>query len=88
MTKIQIVSDIHIEYKKEELNPLDFFTPSAPYLILAGDIGSFYKYDQLKDFLQKTCKLFDHVIYVLGNHEYYKTSYDCKPLSISEIVML
>ena len=73
MVKFQIVSDIHIEYKSNEVpDPLTLITPSADILVLAGDIGSFYKLDQLKSFLQKLCPYFKVVLYVSGNHEYYK----------------
>jgi Icc-related predicted phosphoesterase len=73
MTKFQIASDLHIEYKNNEVpDPLTLITPTADVLILAGDIGSFYKYDQLKSFLQKLCPYFKVVLYVPGNHEYYK----------------
>lgn len=73
MVNFQISSDIHIEYKSDEVpDPLTLITPSADVLILAGDIGSFYKMSQLKSFLQKLCSYFKVVIYVPGNHEYYK----------------
>ena len=72
MTKFQIVSDLHIEYKSNEVpDPLKLITPSTDILILAGDIGSLYKYDQLKTFLIKLCPHFKLVLYVPGNHEYY-----------------
>ena len=72
MTTFQIVSDLHIEYNNNEVpDPLSLITPSADNLILAGDIGSFYKYNQLKEFLTKLCVHFKIVIYVPGNHEYY-----------------
>lgn len=71
-TTYQIVSDLHIEYKNNEnLNPLDFITPTADILILAGDIGSLYKFNQLKTFLSKICPHFKATLYVPGNHEYY-----------------
>ena len=73
MVNFQIVSDIHIEYKSDEVpDPLTLITPTADVLILAGDIGSFYKLEQLNYFLQKLCPYFKVVIYVPGNHEYYK----------------
>lgn len=73
MVNFQIMSDIHIEYKSDEVpDPLTLITPSADILILPGDIGSIYKFDQLKSFLQKLCSHFKVVIYVPGNHEYYK----------------
>jgi predicted phosphodiesterase len=68
----QIASDLHIEYKNNEVpDPLTLITPQADILILAGDIGSFYKYNQLKLFLLKLCHHFKIVIYIPGNHEYY-----------------
>lgn len=71
--KFQIVSDLHIEYENDGLvDPLDYITPSAEVLILAGDIGSLYKMDQLKDFIRKVSQMFKYTIYVLGNHEFYK----------------
>lgn len=72
MPKIQIVSDLHIEYKNDKLvEPLDYITPSAEYLLLVGDIGSLYKEYQLEYFLKGICKHYKHVFYVLGNHEFY-----------------
>lgn len=72
MTYFQIVSDLHIEYKNTDVpDPLSLITPSAEILILAGDIGSFYQYNQLKTFLINLCPYFKVVIYVPGNHEYY-----------------
>lgn len=72
MTNFQIVSDLHIEYRTNEVpDPLTLITPSAEILILAGDIGSFYQYNQLKTFLINLCPHFKVVIYVPGNHEYY-----------------
>ena len=71
-TTYQIVSDLHIEYKNDTyLEPLDFITPTADVLILAGDIGSLYKFEQLKDFLSRICPHFKTTLYVPGNHEYY-----------------
>lgn len=75
MTSIQIVSDLHIEYN-DIPNPLDLITPSADILILAGDIGSLYKLDQLKNFLEKICPCFQYVLYIPGNHEYYTVRED------------
>jgi predicted phosphodiesterase len=75
---IRIVSDIHLEYRKDKLpyikpfnrddldNPLDITC-----CILAGDIGhpmaSIYK-----EFLIQTKKDFNIVLVIAGNHEYYK----------------
>lgn len=72
MITLQIASDLHIEYQNDNVpDPLDFITPSADILILAGDIGSFYKFKQLSTFLEKLCVHFKIVLYVPGNHEWY-----------------
>ena len=69
--RFQIASDFHIEKKDKDIDISELIKPSAPYLILAGDVGSLYKYDQLKDFLEKICKLYIKVFYIPGNHEFY-----------------
>jgi predicted phosphohydrolase len=71
MVKIQIASDLHIETFEETPSAKDYITPSADILILAGDIGRLHKYEQLKAFLSEVCSMFQGVIYVPGNHEYY-----------------
>jgi predicted phosphohydrolase len=70
--RFQLFSDLHIEYHNDDIpNPLDYITPEAGILVLAGDIGSFYKIEQLKGFLERLCPYFDTVLYIPGNHEYY-----------------
>lgn len=64
--KLQIISDIHQELGFCEL-PFD----KADIVILAGDINIGIKGVQWA--LEKFPKT--HVIYILGNHEYYKGSY-------------
>ena len=85
MTTFQIVSDIHIEYRNNSVpDPLSIITPSADILILAGDIGSLYKFNQLKQFLCKLSIYFMYIIYVPGNHEYYEID-DIKPMTMNEL---
>ena len=72
MLDFQIASDLHIEYKNDDVpDPLDYITPVSDILILAGDIGCLYKFQQLKGFLERLCVHFKQVLYVAGNHEYY-----------------
>jgi len=86
MVTFQIASDLHIEYKNDDVpEPLDFITPSSEILILAGDIGSFYKINQLEEFLKKLCLHFKLVLYIPGNHEYY-TFNEYKPLHMSTLL--
>lgn len=73
MLRLQLVSDLHIEYNNDsvDVDPVEYITPSADVLVLAGDIGSLYKIEQLSNFVSRAAALFKHTIYVFGNHEYY-----------------
>lgn len=85
MVKLQIASDLHIEYNHNDVpDPLNYVIPKAEVLVLAGDIGSLYRIKQLRGFLEKVCKLFQVVLYVPGNHEFY-TVHDYKPLSYKSL---
>jgi len=64
--KIKYMSDIHLEFAPLTEEPND----DADVLILAGDINIKGRVEWINDQLEK----FDHVIYVTGNHEYYKSN--------------
>jgi UDP-2,3-diacylglucosamine pyrophosphatase LpxH len=84
----QVVSDLHIEYKNNNIpDPLHYIKPVAKMLILAGDIGSLYKFNQLRGFLQKLCIHFELVLYVPGNHEFYM-QHDCNTHPVSMDVLV
>ena len=71
--KIQLASDLHIEENESvDINIEDYIIPKAPILILAGDIGNLYKKKQLQNFLKKLSKKFVAIVYIPGNHEYYR----------------
>ena len=73
MNTFQFISDLHLEtFDNDDVNPLDFVKPSSDILIMAGDIGSLYKLKQLKNFLERVCQIYKIVVYVIGNHEWYK----------------
>lgn len=71
--KIQLLSDLHIEFwptaAKFHLAMFDSFQTDAGVLVLAGDInvGRANTLSTLKEF----AKRYKHVIYVMGNHEEY-----------------
>lgn len=73
MPKIQVSSDLHLEYYFEDHynTLLDNFKGNADILVIAGDFipmkFSEYSYEKMKDF----CDRYSHVVYVPGNHEYY-----------------
>lgn len=80
--KISLVSDVHLEF-----GDLDFENDQgAEVLILGGDIcvardiaqhdpygvmGPEYRSNRYHDFFQRCHDRFPHVIYIVGNHEYY-----------------
>ncbi len=73
MVDIQIVSDIHAEFwsMKQKFN---FIKPSAPILALLGDIcccGADDDFDIFKRFILEVVPLYEKIIFVSGNHEYY-----------------
>ncbi len=68
----QIVSDLHIEYRSDTVPEASYLIkPISDILILAGDIGSLYKYKQLYNFLKQLSKMFKMILYIPGNHEFY-----------------
>ena len=70
--RIQIISDLHLEkINNNEINGLDYINPTGDILILAGDIGSLYKINQLTFFFNSITSHFKYIIYVPGNNEYY-----------------
>lgn len=69
--KLQIVSDLHLEFRPDNLN---FLVPSAPVLCLLGDIcviGTDEDFQTYKNFIETIYDNYDVIIHVPGNHEYY-----------------
>jgi predicted MPP superfamily phosphohydrolase len=72
---IKLLSDLHLDHN----SPGEYFHPGeGDILILAGDIlqvehlkSNGYYSDIYNTFLNECSKNFNHVLYVLGNHEYY-----------------
>jgi predicted phosphohydrolase len=71
-TLLQVASDLHIEQKYSDIDISNMISPCGKILILAGDVGSLYRLEQLKNFLSCVCKKFKYVVYVPGNYEYYQ----------------
>ena len=65
--KINYISDIHLEFGRLLENP-----SGDEVLVLAGDINVLNRVDWINDIAGK----FNHVIYVLGNHEFYHGAID------------
>lgn len=76
-THLRIASDLHLEGffgRDYETLVIDFLPKderdSSSILVLAGDISS--RPDQLIGFLRACATRFAHVLYVPGNHEFYR----------------
>lgn len=72
--KIQIISDLHLDYytnRNELISFKKIIKPEAEYLFLAGDICTL-DCIYLKQFLKYISKNWKKIFYVLGNHEYYQ----------------
>lgn len=85
--KVQIVSDLHLEFLTIvgviELTERISNNSDADVLVLAGDICALNKRSSgnLSYFLDGVQDKYENIIYVMGNHEYYGTSYsDVKEL--------
>lgn len=77
--KVRFCSDLHTEFFKD--NSIDDVLPHLPedketVLSIAGDLGLMCLYDEtIKQYLKILSKRFKYVLYILGNHEYYNSSY-------------
>ena len=74
--KLQIMSDLHFEMHADggaelirELDPT-----GVEVLVLAGDITMARHYANLEGVFKPLAKKYRHILYVPGNHEYYKSS--------------
>ena len=65
--RIQYMSDLHLESCHYEFQLLK----NAPCLVLGVDIGRLSDYEQYAGFIFRQCNRYDHVVLVLGNHEFY-----------------
>lgn len=67
--RIQVLSDLHLEVG-QQYSSYDF-PVSAPWLVLAGDVGRLIDYDVYLDFMFRQTNRYQRVFLVLGNHEFY-----------------
>jgi Icc-related predicted phosphoesterase len=65
--KINYISDLHLEF-----GPLEIEPEAGDILILAGDVCIKCRVDWINDIASR----YNHVIYVLGNHEFYRGAID------------
>jgi predicted phosphohydrolase len=73
MVSIQIVSDLHLEFRKT----VHVVQPAGEVLCLLGDIcacGTLVDFRIFVEFLKLVTKQYKLVLHVAGNHEYYASS--------------
>ena len=81
---LRLLSDLHLEGTAYKFVPAD--TDAESVLVLAGDISVGTR---AVDFIDEIHDRFIHVIYVLGNHEFYRNSIDTTRQNIDrELVRL
>ena len=87
--KFQYISDIHLEsMNNNDYNQfLQLFQPSAPILILAGDIGNPYQ-PRYHEFLQYINNKYEKIFLITGNHEYYGNEIGATRQYLQELIKL
>lgn len=84
--KIQILSDLHLEFRGEPENSYDFVSSlleDVDVLVLAGDVTVS---SHMRGHLKQFCELWPQVIYVTGNHEYYHASFNTVHKKLKSLV--
>lgn len=75
--KLQIVSDLHLEFFKDSARSSKFLKSltreRGDVLVVAGDLATGHG---LRQSIEWLCAHWKHVVYVAGNHEYYSGSPD------------
>jgi predicted phosphodiesterase len=70
MPKLDLLSDLHLDfYRDRSIQMLKDIQPNAETLVLAGDFCEIRDLDS--DWMKVLADKYQHVLYVLGNHEYY-----------------
>ena len=76
MTKVQIMSDLHLEMHRDKGNEFVEKLPvKAPILVLAGDVTMGCYYSNFRNIFSVLAKKFERILYVPGNHEYYNSDH-------------
>lgn len=69
------MSDLHLEMHRDGGREfLQHLVPNADTLVLAGDVTMAKRPEDLHDIFGSLAPRWKNVLYVLGNHEYYKSS--------------
>lgn len=85
--KIQIASDLHLEFSDNKRfiksNPI---LPCGEILLLGGDILPFIEINKNNDFFNYVSDNFKETYWIAGNHEYYGFDLDLKKGSFKELI--
>lgn len=75
MTKVQIVSDLHLDYHRDGGRTLvdEIHNVESDILVIAGDVSDSKYSKRAFELLLDTDKI---VLFVAGNHEYFDSSFD------------
>lgn len=75
MTRIKLISDIHIDYKRNDPKGVKFFEKlpkeGVDVLVFAGDLVTNGNLAQNMDMYKRMIDSYPDVVAVLGNHDYY-----------------
>ncbi|TMQ12563.1 MAG: hypothetical protein E6J90_31145 [Deltaproteobacteria bacterium] len=72
--RVQVLSDLHFEFDRDGGEAFAREVPVAgDVLVLAGDIVPLRAADEVRRILGWFTERFPHVVFVPGNHEYYRT---------------
>lgn len=90
---IHVMSDIHFEHMHKEdgdefFNNLENLLKNEPadVAVLAGDICQIGKTERFwKSTMARLCGYYNKVIYIPGNHEYYRSSFKDADLFLNEV---
>jgi predicted phosphodiesterase len=74
--RVQVLSDLHLEVWQQYTSFANSFPATAPFLVLAGDVGRVIDHDDYLKFLQAQTSRYEKVFLVLGNHEFYDLDYN------------
>lgn len=84
--RIQYFSDIHLEFGSKVRHILDKIVKNANICVIPGDIGYPFQ-SSYKQFLDGISKIFEHIIIINGNHEYYQLG-EQKEKTMNEIKIM
>lgn len=79
--RIRLISDLHLEFSNFTLPVLP--DDETTLLILAGDIAT---YADGAFFIKEQLDRFPHIIYIMGNHEYYGSDFTTAQAAIQESI--